>query len=85
MVDKQKIAAEAAAVVSDLLARANLRDGQVLVIGCSSSEIVGQQIGHHLLDPHRVTIESGGDGGRNIQLEFQVLLMVSYLSFQTLF
>ena len=46
MVDKQKIAAEAAAVVSDLLASANLHDGQVLVIGCSSSEIVGKQIGH---------------------------------------
>ena len=46
MVDKQKIAAEAAVVVSELLAQAKLNRGQVLVIGCSSSEIVGQQIGH---------------------------------------
>ena len=46
MVDKQKIAAEAVAVVSELLAQASLCTGQVLVVGCSSSEIVGQQIGH---------------------------------------
>ena len=32
--------------VSELIERAELKRGQILVIGCSSSEIVGETIGH---------------------------------------
>ena len=36
---------QAQAVLTDLLAQANLKPGALLVIGCSSSEMVGQRIG----------------------------------------
>lgn len=37
---------EAKAAVSELVETAGLRAGDILVIGCSSSEIVGETIGH---------------------------------------
>lgn len=39
------IRSEAAAAIRELIDTANLREGQLVVIGCSSSEIVGQKIG----------------------------------------
>lgn len=41
-----RITEEARTAVTELLAQANLRPGQLLVIGCSSSEMVGNHIGH---------------------------------------
>ncbi len=37
---------QAKTAVTELLERAELKKGELLVIGCSSSEIVGQTIGH---------------------------------------
>ncbi|MBQ9132177.1 MAG: TIGR01440 family protein [Clostridia bacterium] len=37
---------QAKQIVTELIREADLRRGQILVIGCSSSEIVGQRIGH---------------------------------------
>ncbi len=42
----EEIKQQAANAVTELLAEANLKAGDVLVIGCSSSEIVGEKIGH---------------------------------------
>ena len=42
----EEIKQQAANAVNELLAEANLKAGDVLVIGCSSSEIVGEKIGH---------------------------------------
>ena len=42
----EQITQEARTAVTELLAQAGLRPGQLLVIGCSSSEMVGAQIGH---------------------------------------
>ena len=42
-----KIKNDAAAAVTELLAAANLKTGDLLVIGCSSSEMVGEKIGTH--------------------------------------
>ncbi|MBE6553511.1 MAG: TIGR01440 family protein [Ruminococcaceae bacterium] len=42
----EQIKKEAAAAVSELILTAGLREGDILVIGCSSSEIVGETIGH---------------------------------------
>ena len=39
------ITKEAAAAVSELIEVANLKKGDLLVIGCSTSEVVGKQIG----------------------------------------
>lgn len=39
------IKAQAAKAASDLLAVANLKKGDIVVIGCSSSEVCGQKIG----------------------------------------
>ena len=41
----EDIRQQAEQAVSELLAQAKLQPGQVLVIGCSSSEMVGQRIG----------------------------------------
>ncbi len=43
----EQITQQAAQAVSELLAQAKLRPGQLLVIGCSSSEMVGLRIGRH--------------------------------------
>ena len=40
-----EITRQAQAVLADLLSQANLKPGALLVIGCSSSEMVGQRIG----------------------------------------
>lgn len=40
-----KIKQDAAAAVTELLSAANLKAGDLLVIGCSSSEMVGEKIG----------------------------------------
>ncbi|MBQ2691186.1 MAG: TIGR01440 family protein [Clostridia bacterium] len=42
----EHITKEANAAVRELISVSNLRPGQLLVIGCSSSEMVGQHIGH---------------------------------------
>ena len=42
----EKIQAQAAEAVKELIEKAALKEGQILVIGCSSSEIVGETIGH---------------------------------------
>ena len=42
----EEIRAQSAQAVRELLAAANLQPGSILVVGCSSSEIVGSQIGH---------------------------------------
>ena len=42
----EEIKRQAANAVKELLAEANLKEGSILVIGCSSSEIVGERIGH---------------------------------------
>lgn len=44
--EKMEITAQARQAVEELLAQANLRPGDVFVVGCSSSEIVGGHIGH---------------------------------------
>ena len=41
----QEIEIQARVVVTELLEQANLKPGALLVIGCSSSEMVGQRIG----------------------------------------
>lgn len=41
----EKIKEEARAVIEEYLENAKLREGDILVIGCSSSEIVGEKIG----------------------------------------
>lgn len=40
------IAKQSEAVIKELIEKAGLTSGQLLVIGCSSSEIVGKTIGH---------------------------------------
>ena len=40
------LAKEAINAIDELLELANLTPGQILVVGCSSSEIVGEQLGH---------------------------------------
>ena len=44
--EKMEITAQARQAVEELLAQANLRRGDVFVVGCSSSEIVDGHIGH---------------------------------------
>ena len=44
--EKMEITPQARQAVEELLAQANLRRGDVFVVGCSSSEIVGGHIGH---------------------------------------
>ena len=40
------ITLQSKAVITELLEKANLKKGDLLVIGCSSSEVVGETIGH---------------------------------------
>lgn len=42
----EEIKQQAANAVKELLAEASLKEGAILVIGCSSSEVVGERIGH---------------------------------------
>ncbi len=42
----EQITADAASAVSELIERAALKEGQLLVVGCSSSEVAGGLIGH---------------------------------------
>ena len=42
----ETIKEQAKQAVNELIQASGLREGQILVIGCSSSEIVGQRIGH---------------------------------------
>ena len=44
--DIKLIKEQATAAVNELIAAADLQKGQILVVGCSSSEIVGETIGH---------------------------------------
>ena len=41
----EEITAQASAAMEELLAEAKLREGDLFVVGCSSSEMVGQRIG----------------------------------------
>lgn len=41
----EEITEQARAVVTELLEQAQLKPGALLVVGCSSSEMVGQRIG----------------------------------------
>ena len=43
----ERIKNDAVAAVTELLTVANLKAGDILVIGCSSSEMVGEKIGTH--------------------------------------
>ncbi len=40
-----KITLDAALALTELLAEANLREGSILVVGCSTSEVIGEKIG----------------------------------------
>lgn len=42
----ETIKQQAIAAIEELLQASEIREGQILVIGCSSSEIVGETIGH---------------------------------------
>ena len=42
----EEIKQQAARAVGELLEQANLGEGSILVVGCSSSEVVGEKIGH---------------------------------------
>ncbi len=42
-----EIQASATAAVCELIETAHLRPGQILVVGCSSSEMIGERIGKH--------------------------------------
>ena len=42
----KNIASQARMAVEELIEKANLKAGELLVVGCSSSEIVGSEIGH---------------------------------------
>ena len=44
---EEQIRREAAAAVQELIDTARLKSGQILVVGCSSSEIIGERIGSH--------------------------------------
>ena len=44
---EEQMKREAAAAVRELIDTAHLKSGQILVVGCSSSEIVGERIGSH--------------------------------------
>lgn len=46
MIQSEALAAQASAAVRELLAAAGLKKGDIFVVGCSSSEIVGGVIGH---------------------------------------
>ena len=41
----EEITLQARTVVTELLEQANMRPGRLMVIGCSSSEMVGEKIG----------------------------------------
>ena len=43
----ERIKNDATIAIGELLATANLKAGDLLVIGCSSSEMVGEKIGTH--------------------------------------
>ena len=56
---KQQIQAEARQAVEELLEQAKLKKGDVFVVGCSSSEIVGGHIGKDSsLEPHRPCMQA---------------------------
>ncbi len=46
-VDLDLIAAEATEIIEELIATANMKPGQIMVIGCSSSEIAAHTIGRY--------------------------------------
>jgi len=46
-VDLDLIQEQAASVAEELIAAAKMKEGQILVVGCSSSEILGGQIGKY--------------------------------------
>ena len=47
MVDLKEIEAQSAQAVSELLEVSRLEEGDLFVVGCSSSEVLGEKIGTH--------------------------------------
>ena len=47
MVDREEVRRQAEEAVRQLLAAAKLEQGDLLVVGCSSSEVAGENIGTH--------------------------------------
>lgn len=45
--DYKKIIADTKSAVTELIEKAELKKGQLLVVGCSSSEVTGGEIGHN--------------------------------------
>ena len=45
MIDLEQIKADTKKALAGLLEAANLKAGQVLVVGCSTSEVAGERIG----------------------------------------
>ncbi len=45
----EEIKKQAAAVTAEICEKAKLRKGQILVVGCSSSEVCGDKIGKQFL------------------------------------
>ena len=43
--EKEKLQQDLSTIVNDVLAEANLKAGDVFVLGCTTSEIVGGRIG----------------------------------------
>ena len=46
MIDCQQLQIQTNDVITELIAQSGLHAGQILVVGCSSSEIAGGTIGH---------------------------------------
>ncbi len=55
----EEIRSSSTAALRELIETAHLRPGQILVIGCSSSEMIGERIGKHSsLEAARVLVET---------------------------
>ena len=68
---QKQIEQEARQAVTELLAEAKLKKGDVFVVGCSSSEIVGGHIGTYdlLLAGGEETAEGRRSSGAGIEFE----------------
>jgi len=58
----EEISEQAYTACSELIERAGLKEGQILVVGCSSSEVCGDRIGSN---SNMDTMFSPGDNGIN--------------------
>ena len=71
---KKQIETEARQAVTELLAQAKLKKGDVFVVGCSSSEIVGGHIGRLDLELHRLSTPRRTGAGRKRHLAGRTVL-----------